>query len=527
MLLDEKELSNNISTVPGTLKDSLWFRRFILDDFASGGLGLSVQATPSALPPLAGKALGIIVLVAIAGLPFAPSPGPEVPGLTSVFSALLFVTELATAMLLLVRFRVERRPWLVLLVCAYLYSALMAILYLLAFPGALQPSRTLIGAGQTASWLFVAWTFGMPIAGLAGACLEMCRPHLVLDGPVASRVLAIGIALTAGFVACITAIVVRAPALPALVAGGRWTGLFMVLHLASTALMLLGVAVIAAGPGKRSDLLAWFGVTLMAMAVANMFAAVGGERYSLGWTVARIGYAAGACVLFGFFLWLFAKQQKLLAGARERLAADVEARTTELRHMVAERDALLSEVYHRVLNNLQVLRSMLHLERRNLGRAGEAAALARMERRTLCMGVVHRKATETHSSHDIDVAAVIAELALKLEDLLALDGRDLRIEVRVAAIRMKLEAAVPLGLLIQELVANMVERIDAPDSAAIVTIALEQTGGSRRLAVTTSAATGLDDPDSLENRIIAGLIEQLGGSENFSGASSATRVVTF
>jgi two-component sensor histidine kinase len=287
------------------------------------------------------------------------------------------------------------------------------------------------------------------------------------------------------------------------------------------------VAAIAFGPGKRSDLFAWFGVTLMAMAVANLFAAVGGERYSFGWTAARLGYAGGAGVLFGFFLWLFARQQRLLASARERLESEVEARTGELRHMVGERDALLSEVYHRVNNNLQVLRSMLQLERRSLGANCESAALGRMDRRTLGIGLVHRKAMEGRLADEIDVGTVIEELGLKLQDLLALEGRAIRIEVRAARVRMKLDEAVPLGLLIQELVASLAEGIAPSDTDRTILITFEENGGVRRLAVTNGRTARLGDRAGLEDLIIASLIGQLEGTEISGDREASGRVVTF
>ena len=491
----------------------------------SGSLG--EQADSQALPGAAKASLVALALFAVGTLPFARLPGPELPGVTSVFCASLFVTELATAMLLLVRFHAERRPWLVLVVCGYFFSALMAILYLLAFPGALQPGRSLIGEGQTASWLFAAWPLAMPLAAIAACLLEMRRPQLVLEPHLARRVMAGSLALTIGGAALFTALVLRAPVLPALIAEGRWTALFMVIHGLSTSLMLLGVAVIAFGPGKRSDLFAWFGVTLMAMAVANLFAAVGGERYSLGWTGARIGYAAGAGVLFGFFLWLFSRQQRLLASARERLEAEVEVRTAELQDMVRERDTLLSEVYHRVNNNLQVLRSMLNHERRNLAAPCESAALARMDRRTLGIGVVHRKAMEARHADAIDVGAVIEELAVRLQDVLAQDGRAIRIEVQAATVWMKLDFAVPLGLLIQELVTSLVQE-PAPGTAdRTIRITFEESGRVRRLAVQSSHPTRLPDRQSPEALIISGLVGQLGGSEDFADATSPGCVVNF
>jgi two-component sensor histidine kinase len=494
---------------------------------AEGENKLSEQSKTSAFPRSAKIALAFLVGCAVAGLPFAQLPGPEMPGVTAVFCAGLFVTELATGLLLLVRFSGERRPWLAVLVCAYFFSTLMAVLYLLTFPGALMPSDTLIGGGQAASWLFVAWTFGTPIAAIAAAFLEMRQPHLVLDWSRASRMVSVGIALTFTLAALLTTIVVEAPTLPSLIAEGRWTGLFMIMHAASTACMLLAVVVIAMGPGKRSDLFAWFAVSLMAMAVANLFAAVGGERYSLGWTAARVGYGVGAGTLFGFFLWLFAKQQRLLANARERLEADVAARTAELRQMVGERDTLLGEVYHRVNNNLQVLRSILYLERRDLATGHEAAALGRMDRRVLSIGVVHRRAMQTRLADDIDMGAVINELGRKMRDLMALDSRGICIEVHAAPVRLKLDLAVPLGLLIQELVASMAERIGPATTVRTILITLEEIRDVRRLVVAIGEEANSGSSTSLENVIIASLIGQLEGREEYGSGVSGSRVVVF
>jgi len=78
-------------------------------------------------------------------LPFAGAAGPELPGFNALFSGGVFVTEGVTGFLLMVVYRRQPRRSVLLLVGAYLFSALMSVGYLVAYPGAIAPGRPLLG----------------------------------------------------------------------------------------------------------------------------------------------------------------------------------------------------------------------------------------------------------------------------------------------------------------------------------------------------------------------------------------------
>ena len=117
-----------------------------------------------------GLALAVPVLLA---LTFAQTPGPNIPGLVAWFAGGLFVTEISTSFLLIVRFR-EARTWsLLLLSCAFFYSALMAIPHLATFPGAILTDQPLISLSrQATSWIFVLWINGFACLVLISVFLE-------------------------------------------------------------------------------------------------------------------------------------------------------------------------------------------------------------------------------------------------------------------------------------------------------------------------------------------------------------------
>ena len=101
-------------------------------------------------------------------LAFADHAGPELPGFNALFSSGVFIIEGVTCFLLMVVYRRQPRRSVLLLVAAYLFSALMSLGYLLAYPGAIAPVCPLMGTPQSIAWIYNSW-----IAGFAS--LDVCR----------------------------------------------------------------------------------------------------------------------------------------------------------------------------------------------------------------------------------------------------------------------------------------------------------------------------------------------------------------
>jgi two-component system sensor histidine kinase/response regulator len=113
--------------------------------------------------------IGIYAALTLALLTVCRRPGPEMPGFNAAFGAGVFVADLATCFLLLILFRQTLQASVLVLAGAFLFSALMAVAYLLAYPGAVTAGRSLVGSGQTVSWVYNCW-----IAGFALVCLAAC-----------------------------------------------------------------------------------------------------------------------------------------------------------------------------------------------------------------------------------------------------------------------------------------------------------------------------------------------------------------
>jgi len=121
--------------------------------------------------PASGRLALIVVAVSlgmfIALIPFARMPLAAAPWFIPLHQPVLVINDLITMTLLLGYFRLIRRQCILILACGYLYSAVMATVHLLSFPGVFSPTG-LLGAGpQTTGYLHVFWHIGFPAAVIA------------------------------------------------------------------------------------------------------------------------------------------------------------------------------------------------------------------------------------------------------------------------------------------------------------------------------------------------------------------------
>ena len=86
--------------------------------------------------------------------------------------SVLIVNDTITATLLFSHTRLTRRPAVLVLGCGYLFSALMASLHMLTFPGVFGPAGVLGGGAQTTAYLHVFWHTGFPLAVIGYALLK-------------------------------------------------------------------------------------------------------------------------------------------------------------------------------------------------------------------------------------------------------------------------------------------------------------------------------------------------------------------
>jgi two-component sensor histidine kinase len=170
--------------------------------------------------------------------------------------------------------------------------------------------------------------------------------------------------------------------------------------------------------------------------------------------------------------------------ARENVRMEAEKRRAEqeLRHayerqkqLTAERELLLREVYHRVKNNMQIISSLLNLQSDQIEdpRAREQFRISMLRVRVLAL--VHEKLYQAKDLTGIGFAGYVEDLAA---DLFASYGVPpgqikLNVEVENGEDKIPLDAAVPCGLIINELLSNAIKYAFPDGRAGKVKVALK------------------------------------------------------
>jgi PAS domain S-box-containing protein len=125
-----------------------------------------------------------------------------------------------------------------------------------------------------------------------------------------------------------------------------------------------------------------------------------------------------------------------------------------LRRTLDDKNTLLKELYHRVKNNLQLIISMFNLQVRALHSEEARQALLEASARVRTMALVHERLYQSPTLSSIALDAYIAELCEQLAVAGSAAQRGIVLRVDAAPVEIGLDIALPLGLLLNELVSN-------------------------------------------------------------------------
>lgn len=120
-----------------------------------------------------------------------------------------------------------------------------------------------------------------------------------------------------------------------------------------------------------------------------------------------------------------------------------------------ERNAfLLKELNHRVKNNLQILSSLLTLQSQKLTDASAISAVKSSEGRVNAMALIHKKLYTENQNQQISIKDYVGELVQYLAQSYGFANRGLVTHFDIDEIQLDVDKAIPLGLIINELISN-------------------------------------------------------------------------
>ncbi|MEH2296866.1 sensor histidine kinase [Nostoc sp.] len=205
----------------------------------------------------------------------------------------------------------------------------------------------------------------------------------------------------------------------------------------------------------------------------------------------------------------------------------------QIKALLEEKEILLKEIHHRLKNNLQIISSLLNLEAEYLKDNQAIEVLKDSQMRIQSMALIHEKLYQSQDLARINFPDYIQDLVTNLLYLYNLNSSAITLKINVEDVLLVSDAAIPCGLIINELISNSLKHafhqresgeicIDFCSLEANVftlTISDNGIGFAKDFDFETTQSLGLE--------LVKGLTNQLKGNIHFSNNNGVEFKIMF
>jgi two-component sensor histidine kinase len=229
-------------------------------------------------------------------------------------------------------------------------------------------------------------------------------------------------------------------------------------------------------------------------------------------------YASGLLMLLMLSGFIFSRYRiKQQANKQLEISqAEISAKNTALERLLRDNDWLLREVHHRVKNNLQIIMSLLTSQSAYLQDEAALNAVMESQHRVQAMSLIHQKLYKNNNITRIYMPDYINDLVDYLKDSYRINT--VYFDRKVAAISLDVLQAIPIGLILNEIVTNAIKYAFPSSGEAVITVELKELCDDQILLVVEDNGVGL--PEAFDHRtgnsfgiiLVKGLVDDLEGT---------------
>ncbi len=211
-----------------------------------------------------------------------------------------------------------------------------------------------------------------------------------------------------------------------------------------------------------------------------------------------------------------------------------ERRLSEARMQASlrEKEVLLKEVHHRVKNNLQVITSLLNLQADRIPDDHVQTVLRKNQARIKSMALVHEELYQSEDLAWVNFTDYLRRLTYGLLQSNAKSGKVIDLRFDMEDLRLGIDAAIPCGLIVNELLTNALHHAFGGRPGGTVTIRFFREGGKYVLGVIDDGvglpeSIDVQTTDTLGLHLVSTLTEQLRGSLSVTRKNGTSFMLMF
>ena len=237
-----------------------------------------------------------------------------------------------------------------------------------------------------------------------------------------------------------------------------------------------------------------------------------------------VGTAVIILVIMIYFSRSLNKRDQDLVEANVQL----EIRNEEISKQHRSLQILIKEIHHRVKNNLQIISSLMSLQSRTVVDVEISNILNESRQRIDAIAMIHQKLSRDDKANRVDFKAYLEDLTLFQKNI----NSNLECNVETGPVTLNLDIAVPVGIIISELIINANKHAFDGVVEPKVNIVMKDKGDSFELNVNDNGVGYPDNFDrnsstSLGMEIISALIDQISADVTFKNNNGASCTIIF
>lgn len=174
-----------------------------------------------------------------------------------------------------------------------------------------------------------------------------------------------------------------------------------------------------------------------------------------------------------WFYFTFSNYENYLLVTGRDIQAQYKAEQN-LKKSLNEKEVLLSEIHHRVKNNLAMVNGMLMLERLNTADEKTSSILHNSETRIITISKIHELLYETHDFTKVNLDEYVTDLVEYLKDTFTVDEANIQFVTQISDIALNVNQALPMGLIINELLTNSIKHAFNKQDKGIIQVIIHE-----------------------------------------------------